>query len=131
MPSPRTRRSERRAMASWTPNSDLADLPSFTEPRSMALARYIVGRLTGPGAYWAWKLSATPAMVYTRNIRSIGRETAPFVRHGNVWVRDERLRGRVDVPATNAWTDDDGHGDYVLRCELLPVPPQRTSASTR
>src|SRR5215469_1147777 len=72
-----------------------------------------------------------PAMVYTWNIRTIGRETAPFVVHGNAWVRDESLRRRVDVRATDAWTDDNGHGDYVLRCELLPVPPKRTSASAR
>jgi hypothetical protein len=72
-----------------------------------------------------------PDMVYTWNIRSIGRQTAPFMLHGNAWVRDESRRGRVDVPATNAWIDDDGHSDYALRCELLSVPPKRTSASAR
>jgi hypothetical protein len=120
----------------WVLDFGLLAYSDTTPPDGVEVGQVLAGRATlgvDPFTYFEQLANDPryPAMVYTWTIRSIGRETAPFVRHGNVWVRDESLRSRVDVPATNAWTDDDGHGDYVLRCELLPVPPQRTSASAR
>jgi hypothetical protein len=120
----------------WVLDFGLLAYRDTAPPEGVAVGQVLAGRATlgvDPFSYFEQlaKDPRYPDMVYTWNVRSIGRETAPFVLHGKVWVRDESRRSRVDVPATNAWTDDGGNGDYVLRCELLSVPPKRTSASAR
>jgi hypothetical protein len=120
----------------WVLDFGLLAYGDNAPPEGVAAGQVLTGRAAlgvDPFSYFEQlaKDPRYPDMVYTWNVRSIGRETAPFVPRGNGWVRDERMRGRADVPTTNAWTDADGHADYVLRCELLPVPPKRTSASAR
>jgi hypothetical protein len=120
----------------WVLDFGLLAYGETAPPEGVAVGQVLAGRATlgvDPFSYFEQlaKDPRYPDMVYTWNVRSIGRETAPFVPHGKTWLRDESRRSRVDIPATNAWTDDDGHGDYVLRCELLPLPPKRTSASAR
>lgn len=70
---------------------------------------------------------AYPDMVYTWDVQAIRRETAPYVLHGNIWVRDQAKLGRIEVPKTDAWNDDGGHGDYLFDCRLVSVPPKRSS----
>jgi hypothetical protein len=65
-------------------------------------------------------------MVYTWHVRAIHRETAPFVKKGELEVRDRSKLERVEVRRTNAWNDDGGSGDYVLECELADLPPARS-----
>jgi hypothetical protein len=45
---------------------------------------------------------AYPDMVYTWDIQAIRRETAPFVRSGNLWVRDQTKLARIEVQKTDA-----------------------------
>jgi hypothetical protein len=63
--------------------------------------------------------------VYSWIVTGIWRETAPFVPdpRDNVLVRDPARRGLTPVERTNAWTDDSGHAEYVLRCRLEPEAP--------
>lgn len=70
-----------------------------------------------------------PDMVYTWDVQAIRRETAPYVLNRNVWVRDQTKLGRIEVPETDAWNDDGGHGDYLFDCDLVPVPPKRSSVT--
>ena len=42
-------------------------------------------------------------------------------------MRDPRRLGYDEILKTDAWHDDGGHADYILRCELLPVPAKRES----
>jgi len=68
-------------------------------------------------------------MVYTWRIESILRQTAPLILVGRTLVRDAERLGYEEIDGTNAWEDDGGHAEYVLRCELLPVPAKITSVT--
>jgi hypothetical protein len=81
---------------------------------------------------------SVPPLVYSWRINSILRQTAPFIEAvrdsgpfagRTVQVRDGSKLGYEQISATKAWQDDDGHGEYVLRCDLLPIPPKRVSAT--
>ena len=84
------------------------------------------------------KIPGVPPMVYSWKIENILRQTAPFVekiaedgplRGQKIMTRDQNRLGREAIPKTDAWNDDDGHGNYVLRCKLLPIEPKHNSAT--
>ena len=54
---------------------------------------------------------------------------APLILVGRTLVRDAERLGYEEIDGTNAWEDDGGHAEYVLRCELLPVPAKITSVT--
>jgi len=72
-------------------------------------------------------------LVYSWKILSILRQTAPFidtvVEGQKIRVRDQQRLAYEEILKTDAWNDDGGHGEYLLRCELLPIPPKRESAT--
>jgi hypothetical protein len=82
---------------------------------------------------------AVPAAVHTWTITGIWLQTAPFVAasaedlkrypavgiSGNLLVRDSKRLGWSSLERTDAWADDDGHAEYLLRCRLEEVPPVR------
>lgn len=74
---------------------------------------------------------AWPALVHTWNVRQIWRETAPFIESGSVLVRDETELAQIETSRTDAWHDDDGHGEYVLVCDHLNVAAAPTSRTAR
>jgi hypothetical protein len=80
-----------------------------------------------------------PPLVYSWQILSILRQTAPFIEKvaetgpllaRKVWVRDPQRLGYEEILKTDAWSDDDGYAEYLLRCDLLPIPPKRASATS-
>ncbi len=79
------------------------------------------------------KRRAMPALIYTWDLVRLRQETAPFILDAttNVRVRDETKRQLVEIGATDAWNDDEGHAEYVLDCRLADVPPKRTSSTAR
>ncbi len=69
-------------------------------------------------------------MIHTWHIQKIGLETAPFIesvdaRGTRIMVRDETKSAFQEIQQTDAWKDDDSHGDYVLNCTLMDVPPKK------
>jgi len=48
---------------------------------------------------------------------------------GKVLIRDQQRLGYEEILKTDAWSDDDGHAAYLLRCSHLPIPPKRVSAT--
>jgi hypothetical protein len=81
---------------------------------------------------------SVPALIYTWRITSILRQTAPFVETiaksgpfagGTIRSRDVSKLSYEEIAKTNAWKDDDGYGEYILRCDLLPTVAKRTSAT--
>ena len=77
-------------------------------------------------------------LVYSWKILKILRQTAPFIEQvaeagclkgRTIRVRDQRLLGYEEISRTDAWKDDDGHAEYLLRCQLLPLPPKSSSAT--
>jgi hypothetical protein len=70
-----------------------------------------------------------PPLIYSWHINKISIETAPFIetvdaRGTRMMVRDETKSGFQEIEQTDAWNDDNGHGDYVLECTLMDVPPK-------
>jgi hypothetical protein len=80
-----------------------------------------------------------PPLIYSWQIRSILRQTAPFIESveesgldaGRKIIRRDLTRlGWEEISQTDAWNDDRGDcAEYVLVCELLDVPPKRVSAT--
>jgi hypothetical protein len=84
------------------------------------------------------KIPGVPPLVYSWRIAAIHQQTAPFVEstaasgpHAGrpIMVRDRSKLGYREIQKTNAWEDDNGFGEYVMRCELLPSHPKHVSAT--
>lgn len=75
-----------------------------------------------------------PPLIYSWDITKIGIETAPFIettdaRGTRVMVRDEAKSAFREIDKTDAWTDDNGHAEYVLHCSLVHRPPRQIRGS--
>jgi hypothetical protein len=74
-------------------------------------------------------------LVYSWKIISILKQTAPFIETiaegRKVRIRDQQRLGYEEILKTDAWNDDGGHAEYMLRCDLLPIPPKHKSATAR
>jgi hypothetical protein len=72
-------------------------------------------------------------LVYSWKILSILRQTAPFIdtvtEGQRIQIRDPQRPSYEEILKTDAWKDDGGHAAYLLRCDLLPIPPKRESAT--
>ena len=80
------------------------------------------------------KIEGVASLVYSWRIEAILRQTAPFLETpldsgGKMLVRDQTKLGYEEIQQTKAWTDDGGRAEYVLRCELLEIPPKRETAT--
>ncbi|MEO7091851.1 MAG: hypothetical protein ABI175_01290, partial [Polyangiales bacterium] len=69
-----------------------------------------------------------PPLIHTWDVVSIARQTAPFIEVAPRWLaRDHDKTGWVELEHTDAWTDDDGRAEYILRCRLASEPPRKTT----
>ena len=71
-----------------------------------------------------------PPLTYSWFIRRIRMQTDPFIatrdtQGTRILRRDESKSAYRDIAQTHAWSDDGGHGEYVLECELLDARPSR------
>lgn len=76
------------------------------------------------------RIKGMPPLIYTWHVHKIEVETAPFIESVDAMghrllMRDETKSAFREVQQTNAWSDDNGRGEYVLSCTLLDVPPKR------
>jgi hypothetical protein len=73
-----------------------------------------------------YKRDSMPALIYRWKVAGIDRQTAPFIPAGpRLQVRDASKLGWEAIEETDAWSDDGGHAEYVLKCELLHDAPKR------
>jgi hypothetical protein len=81
-----------------------------------------------------------PALIYTWRITSILQQTASYIETvaesgpfagRKILTRDILQHGYEEILETDAWQDGGGAADYILRCDLLPIPPKRNSATAR
>lgn len=104
-------------------------------PRGIGVGDTVTGDLylgIDPFFYFEkfFRIPGIPAIIYEWRIDGIEMETAPFVEStdhpgGKVLVRDHTKRARVPVTKTDAWKDDGGNGDYVLRCQRTSLGASR------
>lgn len=66
------------------------------------------------------KQEGIPPAVYAWTITGIWRQTAPHILDpsGKMYVRDPARLGYASLEQTDAWHDDGGRADYLLRCRL-------------
>jgi hypothetical protein len=73
------------------------------------------------------------SLVYSWKILSILRQTAPFIETviegRKLRVRDAQRLGYEEIEKTDAWNDDGGYAEYLLRCDLLPIPTKNDSVT--
>ena len=79
-------------------------------------------------------LSGMRPLIYSWKINSIRQQTAPFVETRKlsgqkILVRDETKLGYKILDKTDAWKDDEGHGEYILNCVRFDVAPKFTSVT--
>lgn len=78
------------------------------------------------------RIESVPPLVYSWRIESIFQQTAPWIEVApRTRERDPNQLDYAEIAKTDAWSDDNGYAEYMLRCELLPVPPKRTSSTAR
>ena len=80
------------------------------------------------------KFSGMRPLIYSWKINSIRQQTAPFIETRNpsgqkLLVRDEAKLGYKKLEKTDAWKDDDGHGEYILNCIRFDVAPKFESVT--
>lgn len=84
------------------------------------------------------KLQGIPPLIYSWRIASILQQTAPFIETTaasgpyagrTIRIRDQSTLSYKKIQKTNAWEDDNGLGEYVMRCELLQNDPKHVSAT--
>lgn len=75
-------------------------------------------------------VNGMPPLIYSWRINKIGVETAPFIetvdtQGTRLMVRDQSKSAFQEIQQTDAWNDDEGHGEYVLDCTLMDIPAKR------
>jgi hypothetical protein len=80
------------------------------------------------------KIGGALPLVYSWRVNSILRQTAPFIEASadsgrQLRVRDASKLAYEAIQRTDAWRDDHGFGEYILNCDLLPIPAKRVSAT--
>lgn len=73
------------------------------------------------------KKRGVPPAVYAWTVTGIWQQTAPFIpaEDARSWKRDLDRLGWRWLDRTDAWDDDDGHAEYLLRCRLEADEPTR------
>ncbi len=80
------------------------------------------------------RVPGIPPLVYSWKVESINQQTAPCIETQDasgrkILIRDKTKQGYKGLRVTNAWKDDDGHGEYVLDSRLLDVTPKFDSVT--
>ena len=71
-----------------------------------------------------------PPAIYGWDITGIWHETAPWISSevtgfGRSMVRDPEKLGWAWLDRTDAWADDNGNAEYLVRCRANSSPPTR------
>ena len=123
----------------WVLDFGVCAFQESTPPKGLSVGKFVTAEIylgIDPFFYFErlYTLPRIPALVYSWKIDSIQQQTAPFLETREpsgqkVLVRDKKKLGYKTVEKTDARKDDDGHGEYVLSCTRLDVPPQFKSAT--
>ena len=73
-------------------------------------------------------LKGMPPLIHQWHIKQIHVETAPFVetiddRGAKMLVRDQSKSSFREVEQTDAWKDDGGNAEYILKCQPTDQAP--------
>lgn len=116
----------------WVADFGILMFREESPPEEARLGNWLRGRISvgvDPFFYFErlGQLRGAPALIYDWTIDRIEIETAPFVEVApKMLARDSSRRARKSILQTDAWADDGGSADYLLRCRRLERPARRT-----
>jgi hypothetical protein len=123
----------------WVLDFGICAFQKSKPPEEMALGRFVAAEIyLGIDPYFYFEhlciRPGMPPLIYSWKINSIGQQTAPFIETHepsgqNIMARDETKLGLKALKRTDAWNDDDGHGEYILTSTQLGLPPKFESAT--
>jgi hypothetical protein len=123
----------------WVLDFGLLAFQEAKPPEGLTVGDFVTARIglgVDPFFYFErlYKLPGIPPLIYSWTLQRILIQTAPFVDAvipgtGKARIRDESKLGYREIDKTDAWHDDGGNGDYLLKCCYREVPPKRTSRS--
>ncbi len=123
----------------WVLDFGICAFQESKPPKEMSVGNYVNAEIylsIDPFFYFE-RLNAFPGikpLVYSWKINLIRQQTAPFIETHKpfgqkVLIRDETKLGYEKLNQTDAWKDDDGHGEYILNCIRFDVAPKFQSAT--
>jgi hypothetical protein len=118
----------------WILNlGDISVFQDMEPPDSIHVGQFVQGDISlgiDPFSYFETlsEMPGIPPLIYEWQIEQIEIQTAPFVesadeRGGKVFSRAETKLGYRSIERTDAWKDDDGHAEYILRCRRMNSAP--------
>jgi hypothetical protein len=117
----------------WALDFGLLAFQNAKPPEGVALGSFVTVELyLGIDPFFYFEglhgLPGMPPMIYSWTINSIHRQTAPFIKTRDesgrqVLSRDQTKLGYKAIAKTDAWKDDKGNAEYILKCTKLDVPP--------
>jgi hypothetical protein len=123
----------------WVLDFGICAFQESKPPEEMALGKFVAAEIyLGIDPFFYFERlcirSGMPPLIYSWKINSIGQKTAPFIETHEpsgqkLMVRDERKFGLKAIKRTDAWNDDNGHGEYILTSTQLGLPPKFESAT--
>lgn len=116
----------------WVVDFGLLAYDDCVPPAGIDVGQWVTGKvLIQVDYYWYFEVLSRrdgfPPQIYSWAVDSIRRHTAPFVLNsdGKSYIREPGNETYVEISATDAWHDQDGHASYVLECRLTDRAPAR------
>jgi hypothetical protein len=118
----------------WVVDFGLCAFQETAPPEGLSRGDFVRGGISlGVDPFFYFErlhaLPSMPPLIYSWRIKSIRIQTAPFIKKGNVFSRDEDKLGYKTIESTDAWKDDNGAGEYLLTCARLDITPKISSAT--
>jgi hypothetical protein len=118
----------------WILNlGDISVFQDIKPPGNIHVGQFVQGDIwlgVDPFSYFESlsEMPGIPPLIYEWQIEQIEIQTAPFIesvdeRGGKVFTRNETKLGYRPIERTNAWSDDGGHAEYILRCRRMDSAP--------
>ncbi len=106
----------------WVLDFGFLVFQEFKPPKFATKGNWIEGEIylgIDPYFYKAYlnKIPDMPSLIYSFKIEKIFLETTPWItKPGNNIIRDSEKESFREVSKTNAWDDDNGIANYILKC---------------
>jgi hypothetical protein len=123
----------------WVLDFGICAFQEYAPPKEMSIGKFVTAKIylgIDPFFYFErlYKLSGMRPLIYSWKINSIRQQTTPFIESREpsgqkLRVRDETKLGYKKLEKTDAWKDDDGHGEYILNCIRFDIAPKFESVT--
>lgn len=109
----------------WVLDFGLLAYQKINPPKFADKGNWVEGEIylgIDPFSYFEYlkKIPEIPSLTYNFRIEKIFMETTPWIeKPGKILTRDIEKESFKEVTETNAWIDDNGNANYILKCLLI------------